>query len=544
MLYTLQSASANHVPSANSLSDARKSAQLITATRSVMKTLADFSALETATGLAAEAFAVFRSKSTMDANGLNGALLSQAVQTGYFQVIQSVLANANESTLAKNGTTVIDLLSLATLYIENFLKSDSAIISTQDYATSQEAFKRIFLIYLHCIPLSTAAATISTDQDLKYSAEGAVAFLQKLKEKGYLPELSEYNSLMSLLSKSVIPAPKTLVTFEWPNSQVLPRSKRISHLQQLLQSLQLSGLKPTALTYTHLFNACSADFKHRVPDDWFKSLLFQIKRSNNNSNNNNTKRGSIPHTYGSTKSVLRLHLQRGQTDAFVNLWTEMRNNHSKNINKNHIDGVPPRQWESMVQKTTREIYNIVLKTASSQTSMGAKRFCGWIVTDFMYEMDRDQTVRDDDTWYYLVKCCLVAQDLVNARGIVAAMKEERALQREGGVGGGEKDDLLKASDARIYAVLVRLTFMDSCTAQLFGRDLMLEMHKSGVFGGAIRWEVMRLAIDFYVRAEENRRLLDDDLMESLLELTDFKGIADLGKEIKMKLLEARDSAKR
>ncbi|KAJ3027466.1 UNVERIFIED_CONTAM: hypothetical protein HDU68_003763 [Siphonaria sp. JEL0065] len=513
MLYTLQTARNNEPIPHNSSVIAQRSAAISLATRAVMKALADFSALETATGLAAEAFGVFRSKSIMTENGLDGAFLSQCVQTGYFHVIQSVLANANESTLSKNGTTVSDVLDLATLYIDNVVKNDTAIINVQDYQTSQEAFKRIFQMYLHCIPLDSVSAMPT------YTVEGAITFLNLLKTKGYSPALPEYHSLMSLLSKPYVPS--RLGTFKSPTPSItttsisspppptkdLSREVRTTHLKNLLQSIQVSGLKPTPQTYTHLLTACTVDFTHRTTNKtWSHSLLERM-----------THQDCLPHTYGSATTVLKLHLQDGQFTRATHLISEMK--------------------AAGIQVGTAA-YNIVLKSSTGKASVGAKRFCGYILSDLMHDMDRERVGRDAETWYYLMKACLVAHDLVNARAILAAMKEER-----GGV--------VLAGDVKMYEILIRLIFMEPASAKLFGREFVAEVRGAGVFGSSVRYDVMKGVVDYYVKHEEGKLMVDAELLDDILGVTDFaaglKGggetVTQRKENVRTLLLGAMESAK-
>ncbi|KAJ3285436.1 hypothetical protein HDU79_007336 [Rhizoclosmatium sp. JEL0117] len=459
----------------NKLEIAANSAQAARAIRAGMKTLSDFASLESASAFAAEAFGVFRSKTVMAQAGLDGAFLVQHVQSGYFNVIVSALKNANQSVLSRNGTSAVDLLNLASMYIESFSKGDSALSLSPDNNASQESFKRVFQMYLHCIPLeSTIASTSNRPFVPTYTAEGALTFFNTLKTNGFNPSVEDYNSLMALLSKPYI-------SKSMPNTPSSPtthpsRKTRINHLRTLLDSLNRTGLTPTHLTYSHLLSACSTDFQNRNPDPWYKSLIDPLIHQTKG------------HTYTTAKSLLKLHLQSGNLDAGTHLWTSLP---AAGIHRG------------------LDLYKTVFKTASQNVSVKAKRFAGFIVSDLVYDMDRDRVRRDGVAWFYLVKCCLVAHDLMAARRFLVEARDSGVQPAELG--------------AKVYGIVARLTFLNEGAAKLYGRDFLREVRGLGCFGSGIPFRDLKGAFEFY-SSDRGKAVVDSEIVEALIGVTDFSGI--------------------
>ncbi|KAJ3071368.1 hypothetical protein HDU98_005428 [Podochytrium sp. JEL0797] len=440
---------------------------VVDASRKVLAALENHADIETASGLAAEAFQVFKSSDKQ----IDSLMARQAFQEAYFAVLAATLKSPTDSVLKRNGTTIQDLVDLCSLYIENFCTP-----KPDDILPTQRTFHLLLQLYLLCIPLArTLPATHSTS--VTYTLEGAVNLWEDLKSKGFTPTLTDYHALFSRLAQP---------------SATLPRAARIRHLQSLFESLERSGISPTQRTYAILFSACNspaaviptttvtttgrhvAHAAATPPDVWFKHLQSHMKHVH-----------ALPHTYGSASALLQAQLASGNYDACVRLWNEMR-----------VGGL-------------QRDYTGLFETAAgvAGAGVGQKRFAAFCVSDVMFEMDRERVRKKAGDWFALVKCCVVARSLVGARAVVEAMKEER-----GGVVVGE--------DARVYGAFVRLVFLEDGWARLFGRELVLEVRGLGVFAGRMKWEgVMEAVVGFYLGA--GKGLVDAEVVDAVVGVTDF-----------------------
>ncbi|KAI8622278.1 hypothetical protein BC830DRAFT_752047 [Chytriomyces sp. MP71] len=420
---------------------------IVAATRTLMKTLADFCSLEDATAIFAEAGSIFRHlEASATANSSSflrtvdtPSFLFRSLQAGYLDVLLNVLTHGTRpEALAKHGMTLRELTSMADQYIQNMTAEVDAIVADPTFTPGQDICHSILAIQRACIPLAPAEFTIPAALDL----------FDKMTLQGYTPRHSDFHALFVLLSRPYIPthaAKKSNKDSDGGSGNSnkrhdhpLDRSERLATMSRLLESMERSGIRLSPHTYTHLYTACGPDHRNR------RTALPQLRAFEAHARTYN-----IPLTRASALAQTRTRLLSGDTENGFATWAAFPF---------------PRDTAA---------YTTVFRAAAAGTSLAAARYA---LSDILPEMDRAGVPRDPAFCFAVARCALAARDLVAARTLVREMRH---------IDG-------RRPDARVYGCVSRLTFADVRTARVFGPALILEMRADGV---RVRASVLREAVE-------------------------------------------------